>query len=35
VKRLESDLRKSLPKDKEGRIAYKARANAVKSRVPR
>jgi ubiquinone/menaquinone biosynthesis C-methylase UbiE len=35
VERLKSDLRKSLPKDKEGRIAYKARANAVKSRVPR
>jgi ubiquinone/menaquinone biosynthesis C-methylase UbiE len=35
VERLKSDLRESLPKDKDGRIAYKARANAVKSRVPR
>ena len=35
VEHLKSDLRESLPKDKEGRIAYKARANAVKSRVPR
>jgi ubiquinone/menaquinone biosynthesis C-methylase UbiE len=34
VERLKSDLRESLPKDKSGRIAYKARANAVKGRVP-
>jgi ubiquinone/menaquinone biosynthesis C-methylase UbiE len=35
LERFKSDLRASLPKDKNGRIAYKARANAVKSRVPR
>jgi ubiquinone/menaquinone biosynthesis C-methylase UbiE len=34
VERVKSDLRESLPKDKSGRIAYKARANAVKGRVP-
>jgi ubiquinone/menaquinone biosynthesis C-methylase UbiE len=34
VERLKSDLRATLPKDKHGRIAYKARANAVKGRVP-
>ena len=34
VERLKSDLRESLPKDKDGRVAYKARANAVKGRVP-
>lgn len=34
VERLKSDLRESLPKDKSGRIAYKARANAIKGRVP-
>ena len=33
VERLKSDLRRSLPKDQNGRIAYKARANAVKGRV--
>jgi ubiquinone/menaquinone biosynthesis C-methylase UbiE len=33
VEHLKSDLRESLPKDKSGRIAYKARANAVKGRV--
>jgi ubiquinone/menaquinone biosynthesis C-methylase UbiE len=35
LERLKSDLRASLPKDKNGHIAYKARANAVKGRVPR
>jgi hypothetical protein len=34
VERLKADLRATLPKDKNGRIAYKARANAVKGRVP-
>lgn len=34
VERLKADLRTTLPKDKNGRIAYKARANAVKGRVP-
>jgi ubiquinone/menaquinone biosynthesis C-methylase UbiE len=34
VERLKSDLLERLPKDKCGRIAYKARANAVKGRVP-
>jgi ubiquinone/menaquinone biosynthesis C-methylase UbiE len=34
VERLKSDLRASLPRDKRGNIAYKARANAVKGRVP-
>jgi len=34
VEHLKSDLRAALPKDKSGRIAYKARANAVKGRVP-
>jgi ubiquinone/menaquinone biosynthesis C-methylase UbiE len=34
VELLKSDLRKSLPKDKSGRITYKARANAIKGRVP-
>jgi ubiquinone/menaquinone biosynthesis C-methylase UbiE len=35
LERFKSDLRATLPKDKSGRIAYKARANAVKGRVPR
>lgn len=34
VERLKTDLRTSLPKDKSGGIAYKARANAVRGRVP-
>jgi len=34
VERLKADLRATLPKDKYGRIAYKARANAVKGRAP-
>lgn len=34
VERLKSDLRASLPADKNGRIAYKVKANAVKGRVP-
>jgi ubiquinone/menaquinone biosynthesis C-methylase UbiE len=34
LERLKSDLRASLPKDMNGHIAYKARANAVKGRVP-
>jgi ubiquinone/menaquinone biosynthesis C-methylase UbiE len=34
VEQLKSDLRTSLPKDNGGRIAYKARANAVKGHVP-
>ena len=34
MEHLKSGLRESLPKDKTGRIAYKARANAVKGRVP-
>jgi ubiquinone/menaquinone biosynthesis C-methylase UbiE len=34
VEHLKSDLRQSLPKDNSGRIAYKARANAVKGCVP-
>jgi ubiquinone/menaquinone biosynthesis C-methylase UbiE len=34
VERLKADLRATLPKDKNGRIAYKAIANAVKGRVP-
>ena len=34
VERLKADLRATLPKDKNGRIAYKASANAVKGRVP-
>jgi ubiquinone/menaquinone biosynthesis C-methylase UbiE len=33
VERLKSDLRATLPRDKNGHIAYKARANAVKGRV--
>jgi ubiquinone/menaquinone biosynthesis C-methylase UbiE len=35
LERFKSDLRTTLPKDKKGRIAYKAKANAVKGRVPR
>ncbi len=35
VERLKAYLRDNLPKDERGRIAYKARANAVKGRVPR
>jgi ubiquinone/menaquinone biosynthesis C-methylase UbiE len=34
VERLKSHLRASLPQDKNGRISYKAKANAVKGRVP-
>ncbi|MGA2412396.1 MAG: class I SAM-dependent methyltransferase [Candidatus Binataceae bacterium] len=34
VERMKSDLRTSLPKDSSGHIAYKAKANAVKGRVP-
>ena len=34
LERLKSDLRANLPKDQNGRIAYKAKANAVKGRVP-
>ncbi len=34
VDRLKSNLRASLPRDKNGRISYKAKANAVKGRVP-
>ena len=34
VERLKADLRATLPKDKNGHIAYKARANAVKGRAP-
>jgi len=32
--RLKDDLRRRLPTDRDGRIAYAARANAVKGRVP-
>ena len=35
LEHFKSDLRTTLPKDKSGRIAYKAKANAVKGRVPR
>jgi ubiquinone/menaquinone biosynthesis C-methylase UbiE len=35
VEQLKADLRATLPKDTSGRIAYKARANAIKGRVPR
>jgi ubiquinone/menaquinone biosynthesis C-methylase UbiE len=35
VERLKSQLRATLPQDKNGHIAYKARANAVKARVPK
>jgi hypothetical protein len=35
LEHFKSDLRTTLPKDKNRRIAYKARANAVKGRVPR
>jgi ubiquinone/menaquinone biosynthesis C-methylase UbiE len=34
VERLKAGLRQSLPTDQNGRIAYKAKANAVKGRVP-
>lgn len=34
VERLKSSLRERLPRDRNGRIAYKAWANAVKGRVP-
>lgn len=34
VERLKSNLRASLPRDQSGRISYKAKANAVKGRVP-
>ncbi len=34
VERVKDALRKSLPRDASGHIAYKARANAVKGRVP-
>jgi len=34
VERLKADLRAGLPRDRNGHIAYKARANAVKGRVP-
>lgn len=34
VERLKANLRQSLPKNKNGHIAYKARANAVKGLVP-
>ena len=34
LERLKNILRERLPKDKSARIAYKARANAVKGRVP-
>lgn len=34
VERLKDYLRKNLPTDKNGRIAYPARANAIKGRVP-
>ena len=34
IERLKDDLRQRLPTDGAGRIAYAARANAVKGRVP-
>jgi ubiquinone/menaquinone biosynthesis C-methylase UbiE len=34
VERLKDNLRKTLPTDRSGRIAYPARANALKGRVP-
>jgi ubiquinone/menaquinone biosynthesis C-methylase UbiE len=35
VQRLKAHLRSNLPTDRSGRIAYPARANAIKGRVPR
>ncbi len=34
VERVKAHLREHLPKDRSGRIAYKARASAAKGRVP-
>ncbi len=34
VEELKAHLREHLPRDKSGRIVYKARANAAKGRVP-
>jgi ubiquinone/menaquinone biosynthesis C-methylase UbiE len=34
IEKLKATLRERLPKDRNGRIAYKAKANAVKARVP-